>query len=796
MNRQFRKLLRDLWLTRGRVAFMILALGVGLSSLGTILYMYGLLSREMSRNYLDTMPASATFDIGGAGVSTALLDRVRARPEVAAAERRTTLTARWRTDGTGAWNRALLFVIENFEDRPLARLGHEAGARTPGPAEVLVERGAMAVLGAQIGDVIQVQAGGGAPIHVTIAGVVHEPALAPAAAEQAAYLYASTDILQRLGQPPVLDELRVVVAENPFDAAAVATQVETLTTWLAGQGVALHEIRMPPPGRHPHESQSQAILLLLVTFAGLTVLLAAVLSASLLSITLARQVREIAVMKTLGATSRHIFIHYGVMLALISGLALVISVPATLYFGRQGIASVATLLNFDIATYAVPSWLHGVQVLTALILPLLTATPAILGASRAPVHQALSRHGASAPRGRELGGRIRWPDNRLIQAALRNALRVPRRLALTVGLLAVGGGLFVSALSIASAWEAVTEQVFLTRHYDVELALAADATRLPLDRLPQVDRVEIWATTPVTPANGSGIPLSRTYPDGGHGSFNLMAVPDDTELVSFKLTAGRWLRPDEEDGIVVNQMAAALLGPDPLGRQVDLVAAGKTHRWRVVGMVEEVASPAVAYTTHRVFAARTGESPRVVRLAMTTNRAPEATRAAVIDAQEEITRRGTGIISAIPLQLLFNAMAEHVVVLIRLLVGLAVLMAIVGLLALGANMNTSVVERTREIGVLRAIGARPGQIRRLILVEGLFVTLLSLPLALLFAVPVAALVGRIVGELSFRIPLPLEVSWTAMAIWTAAVLPIAAIAALLPTRMASGRTVRSALDHV
>lgn len=279
-----------------------------------------------------------------------------------------------------------------------------------------------------------------------------------------------------------------------------------------------------------------------------------------------------------------------------------------------------------------------------------------------------------------------------------------------------------------------------------------------------VERVEPWGFAPVTIATESGLPLSRTYPDGGHGSLTMVGVPDDTRLIDFELRSGRWLRSGEPDSVVLNQLAAARIGPDPVGREVELVVEGRRARWTVVGVVEEVAAMATAYVSSAAFVDRTGQEPRGLRIAVSAGHDPRDTRAAIVRIERQLAASGVGVTASVPLELVYNAMAEHVVVLIWSLLGLALLMAFVSALALGANMSTSVVERAREIGVLQAIGARSAQILWMVLIEGLFVTLLSLPFTLLIAIPLSAIVGHVVGVLSFAIPLPLDVSWFAMAV--------------------------------
>ncbi len=793
--RPFTKLLRDLWATRGRMAFMVLALAAGLTSMGGVLAIRGVAQREMVRNYLETVPASVVFDLGEQGLDDDLLKALRARPEVAAAERRATRTARWRRPGSKEWGRALLFIAEDFSDQRLALLIPERGERSPQADAVLVERSAMGVLDAGIGDRVELITEAGRPAIVQIAGVVHEPALAPAVQEQAGYFYGSPGLLARLGEPIVLNELRVLVADDPLDLASVDAQAETLGAWLVAQGVPVHEVRVPPPGRHPHQAPSEAILLLFAIFAGLIVLLAAILSASLLAITMARQVREIAVMKTLGASNGEIRRIYGLMVGIVAAAALVVSILPTWAIGHAGVRAISNLLNFDIVDASVPAWVFVVQVATGLALPMLAAAPAILGASRVSVREAMNDHGARIPG----AGLERWVgslENRVLQAGLRNALRVPRRLLLTISLLAFGGGLFVGTLSLTDAWEATIDQVLVTRHYDLELHLAEAVDSTAIAALGDVERVETWGFVPVTMASESGLPLSRTYPDGGHGLFQLVGAPADTELIDFKLKSGRWLLPTDRDAIVLNQGAAARLGANPIGQRFDMVIEGHNVSWQVIGVVEEVAAPATAYVTTTAFTERTGEPLRTIRMLTGAGDDPAQALAARLRIEAALAQANIRVASSIPLELLFNAMAEHVVVLIMTLLGLAMLMAIVSVLALASTMSTSVVERTREIGVMQATGARPVQVRRMVLIEGLFVTLLSLPFSLLIAVPLAVGVGEIVGRLSFGLPLPLDISWLAMAGWSVGVLCVAALGSLAPARVATKLTVREALGHV
>ncbi len=469
--RQIAKVLRDIWATRGRVAFMILSLAAGLTSMGAVLSARTVLQREMTRDYLDTVPASVTFDVGELGFSVERLDALRRRPEVEWAERRSRRSGRWRHPGDEAWGRAMIFIGEEFESQRIAVMEHERGQRGPSAGRVLVERSAVEILGVSVGDHLELETAGGIVVDVEIAGIVHDPALAPAATERAGYFFIDLDTLESLGETVALDEVRVLVADDPLDLDAVMAQVESLAAWFSDEGIKVHEARVPPPGQHPHQAPSETVLLLFTCFAGLTVLLASILCASLLSITMARQVREIAVMKTLGATTGQIVRLYVLMLGIIAAGALLVSVVPTWMLGRLAVDAISNLLNFDIESYRVPIWAIGFQIATGVVLPLFAAAPAIVRASRMTVRAAMDEHGGSAPpTGME--PLVQRVGSRLVQVALLNALRGRRRLALTLALLAAGGGFFVTAISMADSWDAMCDQVLTTRHYDVEMRTA------------------------------------------------------------------------------------------------------------------------------------------------------------------------------------------------------------------------------------------------------------------------------------------------------------------------------------
>ena len=184
----------------------------------------------------------------------------------------------------------------------------------------------------------------------------------------------------------------------------------------------------------------------------------------------------------------------------------------------------------------------------------------------------------------------------------------------------------------------------------------------------------------------------------------------------------------------------------------------------------------------------------MIRIA--SSAADQAERVEIIRSVEQaLADAGVSVREGLPLAVLRTAIVEHVSVLVNTLIATAVLLGLIGVLGLASAMSMNVIERTRELGVMRAIGAAPGTIMRIIISEGVLIGGLSWVFALMISVPLSLLVGRIVGMLSFKVPLGLTISPFAMLLWLVVVLAISAASCAWPAFRASRLTVREALAY-
>lgn len=800
LSPRWRKLLGDLCESRQRTAAMVISLAIGIFGVGTMLDSYSILTREIAGNYQAANPASATLEL--ANVDDALAADVRKFPGIADAEVRATILSRIRVGDD--WTRLLLFVINDFNDLRLNTFKRESGAWPPPRGTMLVERSSVKVLKAGIGAAPYIKTPHGIPREVPVSGLVHDTSLAPGVQEQTVCGYITRETLGLLGEKPVLDELRILVADHPFDRTSVDTTARSVANRLQTTGQVVRQIQVPQPGRHPHQGQMTGVLFLFISFSLMALVLSAILVATLVSAMLARQIREIGVMKAVGATTGQIATMYLAMVALLGAVATASAMPLALLAARTFSDAIANLLNFTIMSYHVPLWVLAVQIASGILVPVAMAAFPIMRGARVTVREAINDYGLKS----DAFGQHRLDSalarlqgiSRAYLLALRNMFRRRGRLILSLVLLAAGGGMFMSALNVRDAWKVYIGRIYADRHYDVQIKLnepeREDALRSALQKVRGVAKIETWGYSETTLAQPGLVDIVRTYPDGGHGSFAIVGAPPETTMVMFRVLAGRWLQPGDGYAVVLNQMARSLIPDVKINDTVLLSLNGRATKWRVEGFVEEVGFPAAAYVSEKAYAQAAGLEGRAQMIRVTSSAADQAERVEIIRSIEQtLATAGVSVREGLPLAVLRTAMVEHVSVLVNTLIATAVLLGLIGVLGLASTMSMNVIERTRELGVMRAIGATPETVMRIILSEGVFVGALSWVFAVITSVPLSLLVGRIVGMLSFKVPLALAMSPVAMLLWFVVVLVISAAACAYPALRASRLTVREALAY-
>jgi putative ABC transport system permease protein len=173
-----------------------------------------------------------------------------------------------------------------------------------------------------------------------------------------------------------------------------------------------------------------------------------------------------------------------------------------------------------------------------------------------------------------------------------------------------------------------------------------------------------------------------------------------------------------------------------------------------------------------------------------------ATQERVSDQLEELyAERGIQVSSADSGAKQMQAATQIFDIFIYCFMAMATLIAVIGGLGLMSTMSINVLERTREIGVLRAIGASNWDIQSIVIVEGIVIGLISWGIGLLLSLPLTGVMAAGVGIIVFGTPLQTIYGLTGIFAWLIGILVLGIIASALPARSASRLTVKATLAY-
>lgn len=789
---RWQKVAREIWKNPKRTLLVVLSIAAGVIALGTVAGTYTVITRELPAGYARVNPASATLYVEP--FDDTLLRVVRNLPGVEAADGRRTVTMRLQA-GVSPWRDVEMFSLPDYDNLQVARLWPERGAWPPAPRELLIERAAMELAGLRIGDIVTLEAANGTQRSLPVSGVVYDINRPSARFANRLYGYVHPGTMEWLGVEGDYNQLDIVVAERKLDRGHIASVAGEVRGKVEKSGRDVYWLSIPEPGKHPFERFLGPMALLLTALGLLCLFLSGFLVVNTITALLAQQIRQIGVMKAIGARTGQIAGLYVGMVLLLGLLALLISIPTSLLATRSLVGFMAGLVNFDVASYQPPAWVFGLQVMAALLVPLLAALVPVFKGSRITVREAINSYGlAEGQQGSglllTLLGQVRGLS-RPVLLAIRSTFRRRARLVLTLLTLALASTIFIAVLSVRASLLRTLDDALAHWQYDVGVSFVRPY------RVEEIER-QAMLVPGVTHAESWGYQTARRLrPDNTNSDALIMiAPPADTRLLQPTLLAGRWLLPEDENAIVIT---TDLLREEPglrVGDAVELEMDGRLSTWVVVGLMRGVLSGPTMYANYPYFA-RAMRSPAQASTVqvVTGQHTPAFQRQLAGALEEQFERSGLRVVSTTTLAELRRVAIAQFGVIIIFLLAMALLLAIVGALGLAGTMSINVLERTREIGMMRAIGATGRTVRRMVVVEGGLIGLLSWILGTALAIPISQVLSRSVGLSFLQTPLSYRFAPEGAAIWLVAVLILAAIASLLPARDASRVSVRDALAY-
>ena len=788
------KVYRDLWINRSRTVLIILSIAVGVFAIGLIGMSQFALLESLNAQYAAMHPADAIIQTEPM-LDEDFVEGIRNMRGVDEAEGRRNLLLRISLDGKGeTWRDLTLYAMHDYNDQRLFLVQPQDGNYPPQKGEVLMERASMTYIGAELGDQILVKTPDGRQFHLTVTGRVHDLYRIPPIIEGWIYGYVDMSTLRWMGEAEGLNELYV----RFDDPTQIRTMTNKVSDRIEGLNLPVYRKTLPTPGEHPLNFIISTLMILLGLVAVLSMLLSVLLVVNVISALITQQEKQIAIMKAIGARSGQIVSLYFGMVFVLGFIACIIAIPLSIIGADKLAAFAAEQINFDPPKIQFTLQALLFQIGIGLFVPIIAAAPTIFNGTNVAPARVLSEYGISQVWGgagildRVLSRFQTFTRDTLF--ALRNPFRKRGRLILSLVTLTFAGAVFMAIVNLRDSLDHALSEMFEFWRYDAWIIVD---DQIPAERL--VNEAE--AVPGVVNAEAWGFSIARyVRPDGSESdNLYLLAPPAGTPLLDPPIIEGRELRPGDTDAILVSP---GLLANEPtlhLGGKMNVKIEGVEETYTIVGVMNMLGNSSIGYFTiidYSAFTRHIHEPNRANAIILTFSDDPAIDQQAVTSAVERrYDRADIEVLSNFLIKEEREEIDAAFAVVVSLLMIMTVLLATVGGLGLMGTMSLNVMERVREIGVMRAFGASSRTISRIVIIEGLLIGMMSWILAIGLSLPISSSLARAVGLSFMDYPMTATTSLGGILAWAAIVVVISVTASLFPALRASRLTVTEVLAY-
>jgi putative ABC transport system permease protein len=772
-----RKAWGDLTRHRGRTLLAASTLCIAIATLG-FLAVPGLLGTAMNRQ----VAASHLNDVG---ISTTVLDLHPAQlsalghlPGVAAVSPVLGYTT---TATSAAGTQNVSIAGGDLASAPVNTVPLMSG-QLPGPGQVLADAGNARATGyiTPNGSTIDMRAASGATMRLRVSGTGLNLAATPGAnGSTTPVFYATLATVESLRGVRGYNYLGFRLTDNTTaQQDKVIAEVRSYLTRLTGSDPFTSLPATRAAGTYPGQNAFSIISKFLYIITVLAFVSALFLISSTMNALIAEQASEIAILKTLGGRRRQIA---GVTVRTGAMLGAAGAIPGTVL----GIVIAYLLANNFAVKYVDVAFGFGISVPVVVasliigpVLAVAASLPGLRRALRRPVAETLAG-GATTGYGSGwldrmaarsgLMSRAQLPGS--VRMGVRNALRSKRRSAATIAQVAVAAGLAIALIALGQSIYATINQTIGRLNFSFGAGESAGTGARPYTSHALAIAAATPGVTAVQPAETSAVQYGSQY----YGADGMDSHP----LYSYDLSAGRWFTAAQTAASAADvAVPPVVLGPTiagssgaRVGQTLTLTLAQGPTRVRVIGIdTVHIDSGSVVYFPLPVLERLDGSPGAANTLWVSTASSSHAAIDAAANALASRLGSAGFPTSTTALYVIQNQTTAAETALLAILELLGALIVVIMLIGLASSLSMGVLERTREVGILRCVGARARHIRRVfsaeavtlalagwvvgiavgwLIYEGLLVFLrhsihYSLPQEFLPAIPLITLAGLVV----------------------------------------------------
>lgn len=790
----------DLWHNKVRTALAVLSIAAGVFAIGAIFGMVDQLLIGMDKAHQAVTPSHIQmYLIDRIDRDTAIrLENIAGVEEV---EVTNEVTVRYKLNPDDEWKRGQMVMRDDYDEQKYDILQLKEGEWPHRDDEVGIERLSSQYFGIDLGDKVIFELDG-MDRALPITSKIRHPFVPPPQFGGDAVFFVNAQGMERFEIPEgEFGNLKVRV--KPYSLELAQTVASEIKDRLGKEGVGVAVTFYQDPEEHWGRFFVEGLNLVLQVLAVISVFSSVVLVLNTLTALITQQTNQIGIIKAIGGKTGDIMKIYLAGVFVYGVLALLIALPLGAYLAFGITRWWLNLFNIDYEVFQISTRAVIYQFMAAVAAPLIVALWPILSGATITVREAIASYGLGGDFGSNwLDRTIEQVGQKFLSApyviAIGNMFRRKGRLILTQLVLITAGAMFLVVMSLAASINLTLDNEFARRNFNLFIIFdenyRIDRTVQMAEAVEGVEKAEVWFSK-----SASILKEGQRTKEAGLGA-ELVGMPADSDFYRPLVVAGRWLRPGDDRAVVMNQETAEENGI-ALGDTItlDLGDLGKDD-WQVIGMYRVIfggnfSSDTLYAPQDAVFSAAKKHNEGGSLRVLTSSSEAELTDRVRDELVDRYTARNMDVLFTQTGNEERTSADSQFSITTTMLLFLAIIVALVGGIGLMGSLSISVVERTREIGVMRAIGARSRTILGMFMMEGVLQGIFSWLVAVPISIAAAASLARLLGQAMFDANLDYQYNYTAVLVWLGIILIISTLASILPARNATQISVRDSLAY-
>jgi putative ABC transport system permease protein len=803
MTSLLRKVWFELWSNKARTLQVVMVIALGAIGIGLVIGGRNLIAGTIADQWRNAQPPHIKLGVNPPLTQEQFrtLERIDG---VYQAEGLLNTSIEWRLLGEADWQTALLESRQDFSDQKMELVNLVSG-EWPARNTLAVIKTADTLYGVGEGATIEVRVNDRTRQY-DINGTLKPVGPFPVVFLGQPVFYADQTTFARLTGRNTFDTIQtrdVVFSQSAAEATDLAIQDYFEDIGVDSVGVLFpFQSRIVPPDIPPAAELLNALFLILGVIGVVIIALGIFLVYNSINAIISQQVNQIGVMKAIGAKSWQVFLGYFALVLAYGVLAALISIPLG-GLGARGLQALfINLLNLEDPGFSLDMAAISVQVVVAIAAPIMAAVLPLLSGVRITVREAINSYGLTGSTGmvERLITRLSYVPYSLL-LVIGNTFRNRRRVLLIEITLVIAGVVFMMVLGVNDATRYTFGEKLTSIHtYQVNIQLEELSRSRRVENLalsnPNVSDAESWLVVP-----GKVRPITQSESQVTDARIRMFGLPPISSMYKPDLREGRWINESDYRAAVITQQLAGEKGWN-VGDEITLTdSLERETDWQIVGITYDPLARSdifVPLPSLQKEQRMTGMTNTVWVTTFNSDRdATQATAQQLVDRFElrKLNTSPTGTFGNLTMAEIVSQTRDGYSLIFQLLSIMGVIIAVVGGVGLSGVLTLNVLERRREIGVMRSVGASSWRVIRLSIGEGVLLGWISWLIALPLSIPAAYLLATVGLSLALNQQLAYQFSPLGALIWLLLITLLAVIASSFPARSAAKVSVRESLTY-